>query len=183
MHRLYTRAATVAATAALAVAAAASPAWAPKYIFGSFAYGDCLRGAATPERFEGTLTVTSFARSGSSLLVTGLLSGTCFTDAGSVTALLPETVGTFVVGSVEAFCTDPDVGVMIRPGVQVSGYDLKTGHPAPFLVDLSRGTVVERSWTLGDPLSVRGKICALDRIADRRPLPALAPVLNVLVRA
>lgn len=183
MHRLLARSAAVVASTALAVCAAGSPAWAPKYIFGSLAYGDCLRGGSEPERFEGTLTVTSFSRSASSLLATGLLSGACLTDAGAVTAVLPEHVATFVVGSVEAFCTDPDVGVMVRPGVQVSGRDAKTGAPAPFLVDLSRGTVVERSWTPGDPMSERGKICALDRIADRRPLPALAPVLNGLVRA
>lgn len=174
------------ATALAAVAVPllpAAPAWAPKYILGSAAYGDCLRReGAEVERFEGNLEVLSFSRSGSSLLVTGLLTGFCSTDAGTVTATLPETVATFAVASVDAFCVYPDIGVHVRPATQVSGTDAKTGEPAPFLVDLSRGTVIERSWTDGDPKALRGILCALDRIADRRPLAMLAPVLDTLVR-
>lgn len=162
----------------------AAPAWAPKYILGSAAYGDCLRPAATEvERFEGLYEPTSFSRSGSSLLVTGLLNGVCTTDAGVVTAVLPETVATFPVTSVDAFCAYPDIGVHVRPGVQVSGADPKTGQAAPFLVDLSRGTVIERSWTDGDPAALRGRLCALDRLAGLAPLPALAAYLDGLVRA
>ncbi|HEX8001725.1 MAG TPA: hypothetical protein VF519_03415 [Mycobacteriales bacterium] len=182
MRRLLTRVPSVLAAAAVAVPLVAGPAWGPKYILGASAYGDCLRDPDRVERFEGTLSVRSFSRAGATLLVTGLLSGTCATDAGEVTAVLPEVVATFPVLSVDAFCTPPDVGVMIRPGAQVSAYDSKTGAATPFAVDLTRGTVIERSWTTGDPAGLRGKLCALDRIADRRPLASLAPVLNAFVR-
>lgn len=161
----------------------ASPAWAPKYILGAAAYGDCLRRSTDVERFEGLFEPTSFDRSGSSLLVTGVLSGVCLTDAtAEIVATLPPTVATFPVVSVDAFCDYPDVGVHVRPGSQMSGHDVKTGDPAEFLVDLTRGTTIEQSWTDGDPVALRGKLCALDRIADRRPLEMLAPVLDTLVR-
>lgn len=182
MRRLLARSAVLVSAAVLPVALAA-PAWAPKYILGSSAYGDCLRHAGEVERFEGTLVPTSFSRSGSTLLVSGVLSGFCSTDDAVMVASLPETAATFPVVSVDAFCDGPDVGVMIRPGVQLSGTDLKTGEPAEFLVDLTRGTVIETSWTLGDPKALRGKLCALDRIADRVPLATLAPILDTFVRA
>ena len=172
---------TAAATAAVLPS---SPAWAPKYILGAAAYGDCLRHSGEVERFEGQFEPTSFDRSGSTLLMTGVLSGVCLTDdTAEIVARLPETVATFPVVSVDAFCVFPDIGVHVRPGSQLSGYDAKTGEPAEFLVDLTRGTTVESSWTDGDPMALRGRLCALDRLADRAPLPALAAFLDGLVRA
>lgn len=163
--------------------ALASPAWAPKYILGSAAYGDCVDRASEVSRFEGTYEVRSFARSGSTLTVTGLLEGRCATDDGAIVGTVDEAVATFVVNAVETFCADPDVGVFVRPGVMLAGHDVKTGDALPFGVDLSRGTVLERTWTDGDPASLRGQLCALDRIAHRRPLWSLAPVLEAFVRA
>lgn len=182
VSRSLRRAFAVAAASTLGAVALATPAWGPKYILGASAYGDCTGHGSDVVRFEGTLTVRSFSRSGSTLLVTGLLTGTCVTDDNVVVATVQETVATFPVWSVETFCTFPDVGVFVRPGVMTSGYDVKTGEALPFGVDLSRGTVVERTWTDGDPPSLRGQLCALDRIAHRRPLASLAPVLDMLVR-
>jgi hypothetical protein len=175
---LLTRAATVAATAGALVSLAA-PAWAPKYILGASAHGDCVLDGATTT-FLGDFTVTSFGAVDGALMANGTLAGTC--GAGAYT--VPFATYAFPVESVTGVCNDADAVVQVRPGSALvgafTGTDEKTGERVKLTVDLN-STVAERSWVTGDPAAVRGRLCAVARLTAHAPVARLATALNALV--
>lgn len=183
MTRSLSRAAAVAGTAALSLVLAASPAWAPKYILGAFAFGTChLPGGDA--RFEGAFTATGFSADGGTLYVTGEVVGTCYDTGGDVAATVSSFVQSFPVTSVTTACTRTDAVVEVRPGAAlvgaVLGEDTKDGEAVKMTLDLG-GTVLDRVWSPDEPASVKARLCAVDRIAAHRPDADLARALDALV--
>lgn len=176
--RLAVGAAVVAGT----LGGVAAPAWAPKYILGSFAFGECE--LAEPASFDGDFTVLSFHASGGQLYATASLTGTCV-DGVEVVATVPPGVYEFPV-ALTTVCEPADAVLEIRPGAAlvggILGPDPKTGEPEKVVVDLSRGTVVDRIWMTGDPRSEGARLCAVDRAVDRGASASqVATLLNQLV--
>jgi hypothetical protein len=173
-------AAVVAAAAATAVAA--PPAWAPKYILGSNAYGDCVLEASTAQ-FQGEATILGFSSSGGELLATLLVRGVCV-DGTTVVATVPEASYVFPV-AVSASCALDGAAVEVRPGEAavrgLVGPDVRDAVSATFIVDLSRGTVVDQIWLPNDPVALRARLCAVARLTAHRPAASLATVLNALL--
>ena len=178
MRTLLTRAATVAAATATALSVTA-PAWAPKYILGATALGDCVLDGATTS-FLGDFTITSFGVLDSALVVNGTVAGSC--GAGQYT--VPAAPYVFPVESVSGSCNESEATVAVRPGAALvgafTGTDEKTGERVKLTLDLDR-TVAERSWVTGDPAALRGKLCAAGRLAEHAPAERLATALNTLV--
>jgi hypothetical protein len=175
------RIATIVAAAGLTLGLAAPPAFAPKYILGASAFGDCA--TTPPSRFQGSFTVTSFGSARGRLLANATLVGTCAAGLTTV-ATVPVAPYVFPVVSVAGSCDATHAVVQVRPGAAVVGgflgEDAKTGAAVRFPVTLS-STVAERSWTVDEPRSVRARICAMAIAARYLPLPHLAPLLNALV--
>jgi hypothetical protein len=180
---LLTRTSTVAATAA-AVLAVAAPAWAPKYILGASAHGDCVVDGGTTA-FQGDFRITSFGVAGDTLVANAIVVGTCTDTAAEVAYTVPGAGYTFPVLSVTGACNESEAVVQVRPGSALvgafAGTDEKTGEKVKLTLDLARGTLAERSWTTGDPAAVRGKLCAVARLVEHAPVPRLANALNTLV--
>lgn len=183
--RTAARPATVALAAALAVGTLAAPAWAPKYILGAFAFGTCDVPGQDASRFEGSLTALSFSSSDGTLYVTGPVVGTCYGTAGNTVATVPSFVATFAVVSLTTACTPTDAVVEVRPGAAlVGGFlgdDAKTGEPVKLTLDLTNGTVLDKTWAPSDPMPVKARLCAVDAVAAHRPDASLASLLNRLV--
>ena len=168
----------VASTVVAGTVGAATPAWAPKYILGSLAYGDCV----LPEpgsRFGGDFTVLSFSAGRGELWVTAAVSGACV-DGLDVTATVPAGVYTFPVESIATDCDAEFAGVDIRPGAATVAGEVG-GDRTTFTLDLYPSTIVERTWMTGEPKAARGRLCAVHRMAQRRSPAQLAKALNALV--
>ena len=180
MRRLLLRGAAALAAAVAVAGGTAAPAYAPKYILGSLAFGECAVGGT----FEGDFTTVSFSSSGGALYATGAVSGRCL-DGLDVVATVPPGVFTFPVTEIWADCAPDSTGLRFRPGTAlVGGYlgaDEKTGEAVKFDLALARSTLVELDWTLGDPVSLRGHVCAVAAMLRRRPPADLARVLNTLL--
>lgn len=181
-RRALARLAVASSLVAGVVGGVASPAWAPKYILGSFALGTCLvDGETTETHLSGDLTVVSFADADGTLVVHGTLTGACFDGLDQRARITPD-VYTFPVVDLTAACDAEFAGVDIRPGAgRVGATDVATRDPVKMTVDLYPSTIVERTWMPGEPMSVRGRLCAIARLADQRDAADLAAVLNQLV--
>jgi len=164
------------------VGGVASPAWAPKYILGSFAFGTCVvDGDFTELHLSGDFTVTSFADADGELVVNGSLTGACFDGTDQRATITPD-VYSFPVIDFKAECNAEFAGLDIRPGAaRVGGADAVTRDPVKMTVDLYPSTIVERTWMPGESMSVRGRLCALAKLADQKDAPDLAALLNQLV--
>ena len=163
------------------VGGVAAPAWAPKYILASFAFGECLLDDGTTGHLTGDFTVESFQNADGKLQVNGMLTGACI-DAGTRVATIDPGVYTFAVVDVRAECRDDFAGLDLRPGAgRVGGVLGEKGDAVKMTVDLYPSTVVERDWRPGDAMSVRGRLCALARMVAQRDPAELAGILNQLV--
>lgn len=159
------------------VSGVATPAYAPKYIFGSFAYGDCDLASVEGARFEGEFTILGFSADKGQLLVTAMVSGVCKSGAFTIAATPIPDVYTFPVDSLHAHCEPDSALLQVRPGATT----VVTREGEKFTLDLSVSTVAERWWDAGEPAYVRAHLCAIDRLIDRQPYDRLAPVLDQLV--
>lgn len=163
------------------VAGVASPAWAPKYILGSFAFGDCLvDGDSAETSLSGDFEVTSFSSAGGTLYVNGTLTGACLDGLDQRATITPD-VYSFPVVDLTVECNDEFAGLDLRPGAARVGGEGLDKVPVKMTVDLYPSTIVERTWMPGEPMSVRGRLCALSRMSLRRDAASLATVLDQLV--
>lgn len=179
MRRALTRVAASAAVVLGTVAGVAAPAWAPKYIFTSSAYGDCL--LRDRVSFVGDFTVESFSARDGELYVNASVMGSCVSGFDVVATVNPG-VYAFPAALVTE-CVDTSAVLEVRPrAAAVAGVlgDPKTGEPAEFVLDLG-STVADRIWMEGDAEQERARLCAIDR-AFRRGATAtqLARLLNEL---
>jgi hypothetical protein len=180
VRRSVSRVLLCAAVAAGTVGGVASPAWAPKYIFGSLAFGGCGLPDDTAT-FSGDFTVLGFSSDKGQLLVTASVTGSCLQGL-TVMATAPTGVYTFPVVSLVTECVAESAVVEIRPGAATVGGVLgDKSDNVKFVLDLYPSTVIDRIWMEGDPESERGRLCALDRMLDRHPAADLATELNQLV--
>jgi hypothetical protein len=179
---MFRRGLSVGVLVAGAVLSLAAPAWAPKYILGASAFGECGGGGVVDSRFQGSFTVRSFAVSGGALVADAFVVGSCAAGLDT-TAVVPRAAYTFPV-TVTTFCDGDDVGYEVRPGAATVGAVLgaseKDGTAVKLGLDLAPSTVVDRRWSSDESRSVRARLCALDTIAAHRPASALAQALNAL---
>jgi hypothetical protein len=172
----------VALTSSVALTAVAPAAWAPKYIFNSSAYGRC--GTDPGSHFEGEASIVGFAAQDGVLYADATVQGRCL-DGTRVTATVPLATYRFRVNAVETDCTDTDVLVYVRPGVStVQAFlgETKDGQLMAMSLDLGTGTTIERTWTDGDPMGDRARLCAVHRIVGHSPsATVLARLLDALV--
>ncbi len=184
LRRIGLRVASVAVASAVPVVTLALPAWAPRYILGASAFGDCRVDGLADSRFQGAFTVLSFSVADGQLQVTGNVGGTCADGAGIVVTV-PAEPFTFPVLSTTASCDPNGATVQFVPGATtvggVLGDDTKDGEAVKFTLDLSRATILERTWSPGDPRAVHARLCALDRILDHREPADLLPLLDNLL--
>ena len=180
MRHALTRVAVSAAVVLGTVAGVAAPAWAPKYILGSFAFGDCLLDETVS--FSGDFTVLSFGARDNEVYASASVTGSCVKGL-DVVATVPPGVYEFPVG-LSTECVHTSAVLEIRPRAAlvggILGADPKSGEPRKFVLDL-RSTVVDRIWMESDPEQERARLCAIDR-AVRRGASAtqLARLLNEL---
>lgn len=181
LRRTLARLAVACSVVAGTVAGVASPAWAPKYILGSFAFGDCLvDGDASETSLSGDFAVESFTNVDGTLYVNGLLTGSCF-DGLDQRATIAPGVYSFPVVEMRIECNDEFAGIDVRPGAARVGGEDAAKDPVKITVDLYPSTIVERTWMPGEARSVRGRLCALSRMSPHRDAAALAVVLDQLV--
>jgi hypothetical protein len=184
LRRLTTRAATVAAVVAATVGGVAAPAWAPKYILGSSAFGRCVLPGGSEPLFQGGFTVLSFSASGGRLYATAAVSGACL-DGLAVAAVVPPATYTFPVEALTADCAVESAVVEVRPGAAtvdgVLGAVAEGGAKVSFGLDLYPSTVVDRIWMAGDPMSERARLCAVAKMTAHRSPAGAATALNALL--
>lgn len=156
------------------VGVAGAPAWAPKYIFGALAFGNCE--VAGEPLFNGDFTIESFRARNDQLLATAMVSGACV-DGLDVVGSVPPGVYTFPI-SVTTECVTTSAVIEIRPGATTVAGDVG-GEKTEFTLDLAR-TVADVIWMEGDAESERAKICAVSR-ASGRTATQQARLLNALV--
>ena len=180
--RVIARLAVAGSIVAGVVGGVASPAWAPKYILGSFAFGQCEIDDVGETSFAGDFTVTSFEDVGGTLYVVGSLSGTCIDGLDHVAAVAPG-VYRFPVVDFTVECNDEFAGIDLRPGAERVGGTLTDDKDTAVRItlDLYPSTIVERTWMPGEERSVRGRLCALFRMSQHRTPAELAGQLNQLV--
>jgi len=173
------RVVTVLTTALAPVLLVAAPGWAPKYIFGTSAIGTC--DLATAPRFQGSVTAQAFFAQDGQLYAWLLTVGTC--GGGSLDVVVPQERYAFPV-TVSAECGRTAATVQIRPGAAtVGGVPADKGDAVKLTLDLAPATVVERQWTVTEPRSVYGALCAVDAVISHRDVSDVANVLNRLLLA
>jgi hypothetical protein len=160
------RVATSAAVVLGVVVGVAAPAWAPKYILGSFAFGECV----LEERvgFSGDFTIESFFASGNEVWANATVTGSCV-QGFDVLATVPPGVYAFPV-AVSGECVDSSAVLEVRPRAAlvgaVLGPDPKEGERAKITLDLA-STVVDRIWMDGDPPRERARLCVVLHAIER----------------
>ena len=177
LRTVVSRAALALAVVGGTVVGAASPAWAPKYILGASAFGEC--GIPGPPGFTGDFTVESFYARGDQLYAFAAVSGVCI-DGLDVVGRVPGGVYPFPVAAT-AECVDGSAVLEVRPGAAaVEGTLGEVKDLTTFTLDLSRGTVVDRIWMTGDPPAERARLCAVERALGTRSATQVARLLNQL---